>query len=264
MITISDKEELVMYQINIRVAFTLILLSMFMSLSVIAAEDERTDGIAIAWTMDIVDGKGDAFKDAIKDFNKLYNKKPRAFKWQWYLVMTGPDTGKYIARSANHNWADMDAIEGIWDEELSDFWALNVAPFIENAERFITRTDSEIPNWPEGKEDKFFTLQEIYAESWGDFKDIRIIHETLRGAGAFKAVDGLSAEVALSQPNTATLVFAASSRADTNGPSPSFRETRKTQMGEDELKSLLKVHNDSYKDTHSTLMKYLPEFNETK
>ncbi len=253
-----------MYLRKTKTAFILILLTMFLSLSANAAEDEKTDGIAILWEMEIADGKGDVFRDAIKGFNRLYNKKPGAFKWRWYAVMTGPDTGKYIARSSDHNWADMDAVEDLWDEEMSDFWTLNVAPLIENAERYITQTDDEIVHWTEGKEYKFFTLQERYVKSWGDFnKNIKIIHETLQKAN-FDGDYALHYNISGGRPNAATLVFPATSWADMKGPSPSFEEAMKTQMSEDELEALLETYRKSYKIVSSTMIRYLPEFSETK
>ena len=44
--------------------------------------------------------------------------------------MTGPNTGKFIARTGNHSWADFDA-EHDWQDQAGEKFEELVAPHIE-------------------------------------------------------------------------------------------------------------------------------------
>ncbi|MBE9548700.1 MAG: hypothetical protein IMF09_04775 [Proteobacteria bacterium] len=245
----------------IKALLILLLACMFLSTAVIAADEEKTDNVAVVWQMDITDGKHQIFEDAIKSFHNLYNKKPGHANWNWYKVETGPDTGQYIARSANHNWADLDAMENIWDDDLGKFWTLNVAPLIENAEKYLTMGDDEIYHWTEGKKYKFYTLRDMHIKPGMDFsKHLKVIHETLQ-KGGFKNDYALSWNISGGYGNSATFVFPAESWADMAEPSPTFAEVMKKNMDEDDFDELLGNYRDSYKTARSRIVRALPDLN---
>ena len=241
--------------------FLLVLLiaCIFFNSAVLAADEEKTDRIAVVWAMNVEKGQSDAFKKAIKGFHDLYSKKDGHFEWNWYEVATGPDTGQYLARSGNHNWADMD--ENPWDEELNKYWNDNVAPLVEDADRYLTQSDDEVFHWTEGKTYKFFTLRNIQVKQGMDFgKHIKKIHETLQKSG-FENDYALSWNVSGGYGNAGTMVFPAESWADMAEPSPNFKETMLKSMNEKDFDELMKNYSASYKTTNTRLIRSLPELN---
>jgi hypothetical protein len=244
-----------------KILIVLLLTSVVFSTIAIAADEEKTDNIAVLWKMDITDGKNQVFEDAIKSFNNLYNKKSGHANWKWYQVETGPDTGQYIARSGNHNWADMDTMENVWDEELGKFWALNVAPLIDNAEKYLTKGDDDIYHWTEGKKYKFYTLRDMHVKPGMDFsKHLKVNHETLQ-KGGFKGDYALSWNISGGYGNSATFIFPAESWADMAEPSPTFAEVMKKNMDEDDFEELLDNYRASYKTSSTRLIRAMPDLN---
>ena len=46
---------------------------------------------------------------AITEYHHWIAQFEGHMEYTWYEILTGPHTGKYMARSGNHNWADFDA-----------------------------------------------------------------------------------------------------------------------------------------------------------
>ncbi len=241
--------------------FLLVLLiaCIFFNSAVLAADEEKTDGIAVVWAMDVEKGKSGDFKKAIKGFHDLYSKKDGHFEWHWYEVATGPDTGQYLARSGNHNWADLDAMENIWDEELGKYWSENVSPLIANAERYINAADDDVYHWTEGKTYKFFRIRNFQVKQGMDFgKHIKKIHETLQ-KGGWGNDYALSWDVSGGYGNGGAFVFPAESWADMAETSPKFKEVMLKNMKEKDFDELMKNYSASYKTTTTRLVRSLPE-----
>jgi len=49
------------------------------------------------------DGQAKALEEAITKYHHYMADKKGAWRYNWYSIVTGPDTGKYIARSRDHN-----------------------------------------------------------------------------------------------------------------------------------------------------------------
>jgi len=82
-------------------------------------------------------------------------------EYVWYEVLTGPNTGSYVARSGGHNWSDFDARHD-WQDKADEVFRTNVAPHIERVERFMTQEMPDLTFLPENRQS--FTHYQL--ESW--------------------------------------------------------------------------------------------------
>ena len=141
------------------------LISMFLFSTAVQAQDEEEEqnpDVAVIWSMKAVDGKDQEFEAAVKAFHEFMADKEGHWTWEWYSVLTGENTGSYLARSGGHDWADMD-VKNDWDEEVGAYFNENLAPLIENATRQITVGEDEVVNWPEDFDEyNYFRLTDWY------------------------------------------------------------------------------------------------------
>ena len=114
----------------------------------VAQDEEETDGLANVVHITAKDGHKKALEDGITAYHHYMADKPGAWRYQWYSITTGPDSGSYMARSGDHNYADFDATND-WDDAAGAKFASDVAPHIASAVVTITRTDDEMGMWPE-------------------------------------------------------------------------------------------------------------------
>jgi len=101
------------------------------------AQDQENEGIAQVVLITPKQGHNEDLIKAITEYHHWVAKFEGHHEFTWYEVLTGPDTGKYIARSGNHNWADFDASYD-WQKEAGEMFAKNVAPHIEDVQMHMT------------------------------------------------------------------------------------------------------------------------------
>ena len=127
-------------------------LAMLGSMSIAVAQDEeKNDGLARVVLITAKDGHETALEEAITNYHHYMADKKGAWRYNWYSITTGPDSGKYIARSGGHNWADFDATHD-WDDKAGAKFIDEVQPHIADADIMITRTDDEVGIWPDSME----------------------------------------------------------------------------------------------------------------
>ena len=69
----------------------------------VAQDEEETDGLANVVHITAKDGHNKALEEGITAYHHYMGDKKGAWRYQWYSIVTGPDSGTYIARSGNHN-----------------------------------------------------------------------------------------------------------------------------------------------------------------
>ena len=108
----------------------------------------ENEGIATVVRIVPKPGHEETLVRSITDYHHWMAHFEGHMEYTWYEVLTGPDTGAYIARSGNHNWADFDA-EYDWQKEADEVFARNVAPNIDHAQRMMTSNLDDVSHWPE-------------------------------------------------------------------------------------------------------------------
>ncbi len=73
------------------------------------AEDEENNNIAQLILITPTAGHGQDLIEAVTEFHHWVAGKEGHLEYTWFEILTGPDTGNYIARSGEHIWSDFDA-----------------------------------------------------------------------------------------------------------------------------------------------------------
>jgi len=237
-------------------------LAMLGSMSIALAQDEeKNDGLARVVLITAKDGQGKALEEAIAKYHHFMGSKEGAFRYNWYSIETGQNTGKYIARSGGHNWADFDA-EHDWDEEAGAKFVSLVQPHIANAVVTITKNDDEVGIWPdslEGYEYYSVTRWHIKPGHGNAFSEgLKKIDATLK-AGGFPNYYAFVNNVSGGYGNSVMLVSPRKSFADMAPKEPSFMEVMGKAMGEEETKAFMAEWAKTYKSGENMLLRYMAE-----
>ena len=237
-------------------------LVMLGSMSIALAQDEeKNDGLAHVALITAKDGQGKALEEAIVKYHHFMGSKKGAFRYNWYSIETGQDTGKYIAHSGGHNWADFDA-EHDWDKEAGEKFASMVQPHIANTVITITRRDDELGTWPESLEGyEYFSVTRWHIKPGhgNAFSEgLKKIDATLK-AGGFPNYYAFADTVSGGRGNTTTLVSPRKNYADMAPKEPDFMEVMSKAMGEEETKTFMADWAKTYKSGENMLLRHMAE-----
>lgn len=229
-----------------------------------AQDEEENDGLARLVHITAKDGHAKDLEEAITKYHHYMAEHEGSWRYQWYSIVTGPDTGKYMARSGGHNWADFDAKHD-WDKEAGEKFASMVQPYIESVEVTITRTDDEIGHWPESMEGyEYYSVTQWWVKPghYRAFNDgLKKIDKTLKG-GDWSNYYGFINTVSGGHGNMVTLVVPHKNFADMAPPEPSFMEILTKAMGEEETASFMAEWSTTYKPGQNMLLRYRPKLSD--
>ena len=240
----------------------LILLLSLMPFIPVQAADEENEGIAQVILITPKAGHAQSLVDAITDYHHWIASKAGHFESPWDEIMTGPDTGKYIARSGNHNWADFDAVHD-WDEEAGQQFVTNVAPHIEGIVRTVTSNMDEFGNWPEDITGyTHYQVEQWYVRNGqgGAFRrGLKKIVDTLK-AGGFPNYWGFVSVESGGYGNQITLVSANKGWSDMTDKDPSFFDIMSKELGgEEEFSKFMSEWGETFKQGKTQMVRYMPE-----
>ena len=226
----------------------------------VAQEEEQNEGIARVVLITPKDGHEEALEEAITDYHHYMGGKEGAMRYQWYSIETGPDTGKYIARSGGHNWADFDATHD-WDKKAGEKFASDVNPHVADVDIFITRSDRELGMWPESMEGyQYFMVSNwnIKPGKGSVFNDgIKKIDAALK-AGGWPNYYSFTYNVTGGKGNTVTLVSPRKNYADMAEKEPGFMDIMNKAMGEEEAAAFVATWAESYWVGEKYMLKHQP------
>jgi len=189
------------------------------------------------------------------------------WRWQWFSIITGPDTGSFIARSGDHNWADFDARDAKkdWSEAAGAKFSTEVQPHIADLDVSITRPDKDLGMWPESMEGyKYFSITHWYIKQGQG----RAFNEGL------KKIDGYLKDsewanyyafiynVSGGYDNSITLVSPRKNYADMAPKEPKFIDVMNKAMGEEEAQAFLAEWSQTYKAGENYLIAYRPKLSD--
>lgn len=243
-------------------SMSLVILSTMFWIFTAQAQEQANDGAADLVMITPKPGQEDALEAAIAEYHHWMGDKPGAFHYMWFQVETGPNTGKYIARSGDHNWADFDQ-EFDWEDEAGEKFASDVLPLIDHAERMLTEDMPEFDNWPEDMSG--YTLYQV--ENWyvkagqyGKFRaGLEKIHKAL-SEGGFPRYYGFSSTVSGGKGNEITIVLPMKGYADYSDPDPSFFDIVSEALGgPDAFAEFMSDWGSTYHAGESFLVRYMPE-----
>lgn len=238
-----------------------LVVSLFWMLPV-QAQDEENDGAAVLIMISANPGEGDALEAAIKDYHYWIADKPGHFRYNWYQVETGPNTGTYIARSGSHNWADFDQ-EYDWQEEANERFVANVTPHIASYSRALTEEMKEFAYWPDDfSEYTHFSVTNWYIKGgqYGKFRaGLETIHKALT-EGNYGQHYGFHSTVSGAKGSQVALVLPMKGYADFADNDPSFFELVSEALGgEEAFGEFMNGFGSTFKEGESFLVRLLPD-----
>ena len=240
------------------------LILIFSMSNTVAQDEKENDGLAQVVLITAKDGQEKALEEAITAYHHYMADKKGAWRYQWYSIITGPDTGKYIARSGSHNWEDFDA-EHDWDEEADARFASKVLPHIADADFMIVKTNDEVGKWPENLDGyKYFSITRWYIkQGQGEAFNagLKKIDKALN-EGDFPSYYAFTKPVSGGRGNQITLVSPRKSFADMAPKEPKFIDVMNKSLGEEETKALLADWSVTYKVGDNFLLKHRPKLSD--
>jgi len=226
------------------------------------AQDQDNEGIAQVVLITPKEGHNEALITAITDYHHWVAKFEGHHEYNWYEILTGPDTGKYIARSGNHNWADFDA-KYDWQKEAGEMFAKNVAPHIQDADTHMTEEMKDFSHWPES----FDGFTHFQVENWyvhngkgHEFRQgLKKIVDTLRAAN-YGGYWGFFSMASGGHGNQVQLVTAHRGWSDMSDKDPSFYTIMSEALGgEDAFHAFMGDWSATFKTGHNQMVKRMPE-----
>lgn len=255
---LESEEKNMAYTTKLLILTTL--LSLIAIVPVQAAEEEN-DGIAQEILITPKAGQEKALVEAITKYHHWVADKQGHWTFNWYEILTGPDTGKYIAHSGGHNWSDFDA-EYDWQEEADQRFTANVAPLIENSQRTVTRNMDDFGHWPEDFSGyTHIQIQQWYVKNgrYGQFrKGLKKIVDTLKAVNYHNYFGFVSIE---SGGYEGQITFASLNKgwSDMVEEDPSFFDVMSKELGgEEEFGKFMSEWGDTFKAGGNHMVKYMP------
>ena len=226
------------------------------------AQEGASESIARMVLITPRDGHDETLIKAITDYHHWIANFEGHHRYQWYEVLTGPDTGKYIARTGGHSWADFDA-EYDWQEEAGEVFGSNVAPHIQNAQIWFTSEWSDYSHWPES----FEGYTHFQVESWyvrnGQYRKFREGLKTITDAlkaGSYPGYWGVFSVESGGHGNEIELVSANRGWSDMSEKDPSFFAIMSEALGgEEAFNSFMSDWASTFKTGANRMVKLMPE-----
>jgi hypothetical protein len=228
----------------------------------VQAADEENEGIAQVVLITPKAGHEQSLVEAITDYHHWIASKAGHWEYQWYEILSGPDTGKYIARSGDHNWSDFDA-EHDWDEEAGQQFVTNVAPHIEGIESSVTRNMDDVSNWAEDMTGyTHFQVEQWYVRNGqgGPFRrGLKKIANTLKAAN-YANHWGFVSVASGGYGNQVTLVSANKGWSDMTDSDPSFFDIMSKELGgEEAFDNFMSEWGATFKTGKNQMVRIMPK-----
>lgn len=207
-------------------------------------------------------GHNEALITAITDYHKWIANFEGAMRYNWYRIVTGPDTGSYVAFSGGHQWKDFDA-EYDWQSQAGEVFQRNVMPHIEDMDRMMVRTMTKMSHWPESWDGyTHYHLTDWYVENgqFGAFHaGLERIVEALK-AGGYKEHWGFHWIESGTRAGHLTVVSPTKGWAGLEETEPSFYDIMvKETGGEDEMNAFMADWGKTFSQGASYTVRWMPE-----
>lgn len=227
-----------------------------------AQETPKNEGIARTAVITAKAGHEETLLKAIADYHHWIANFEGHHQYIWYRILTGPNTGKLVARSGGHNWADFDA-KFEWQEEARKVFEQNVAPHIERAEVHFTQDMPEFSHWPESFDAyTHYSVQDWYVhngQSAAFRRHLKKIVDTLKARGFPHHWGFLSVESG-GYGNHIQLVTANKGWGDMSEGTPTFYEIMSAELGgEEAFEAFMAEWGSTYKSGHQWMVEMIPE-----
>ena len=110
------------------------------------------EGISIVVQIDPRLDHEQALEDGVYEYHQWIARQEGAMRYQWYTILSGPDSTHYLARSGEHNWADFDQPSD-WRSEGAEKFAELIRPHAQDVHVWYLADEKQWGVWPDNMED---------------------------------------------------------------------------------------------------------------
>ena len=109
------------------------------------AAQGQTEDIRQAYIHTVPLGMIAQFVEAVKQHVQWRKQSNDPWEWVWYQVVNGDGLGRYLVRSGNHRWADLD-VRYAWEDRVGAgrHFASTVGPYVESEDSSIAQLDDAL------------------------------------------------------------------------------------------------------------------------
>ena len=112
-----------------------------------ATAQGQTENIRQAYIHTVPLGMIAQFEEAVKQHVQWRKQNNDPWEWTWYQVVNGDGLGgiRYLVRSGNHRWADLD-VRYAWEDRVGAgrHFASTVGPYVESEDSSIAQLDDAL------------------------------------------------------------------------------------------------------------------------
>lgn len=247
-----------------RILLSFVATALIIGAAPVFAEEEKSENLARVVMITPKKGHEDALEEAITEYHHYMGDKKGAWRYNWYSILTGPDAGKYLARSGGHSWADFDA-EHDWDKKAGEKFNAEVWPHIEDADIYITQTDDEIGKWPDNMDGyQYYSVTDWHimpGKGWEFNEGLKKIDAILKDS-EWPNYYAFIYEVSGGYGNAVKLVSPRKNFADMAPKEPAFMDIMQKAMGEEEARAFMTNWSKTYKSGQNMLLKWEPKLSD--
>ena len=216
------------------------------------AAQGQTEDIRQAYIHTVPLGMVAQFEEAVKQHVQWRKQNNDPWEWTCYQVVNGDGLGRYLVRSGNHRWADLD-VRYAWDDRVgaAAHFLATVGPFVESEDSSISQLDEALSRPPDDLSAiTLFTVTEFDVRLLGQFREaITKIGEGLDRGNWGRAY--LWQMVANGGTTDATLVVPVENWAGLAPPAKSLPMLMAEVYGEQEANELMQQFASSIRSRNS-------------
>ena len=114
------------------------------------AAQGQTEDIAQSYVHTVQPEMIAQFEEAVKQHVQWRKQNNDPWEWTWYQVVNGDGLGRYLVRSGNHRWADLD-VRYAWEDRVGagPHFLATVGPFFESEDSSISQLDGALSRPPD-------------------------------------------------------------------------------------------------------------------
>ncbi len=231
--------------------------------SALPAHAQTTDGdegISIVVQIEPRLDHEQALEDGVHAYHQWIAGREGAMRYQWYTILSGPDSTHYLARSGEHDWADFDQPLD-WRSEGAQKFAELIRPHVQDVHVWYLADEKQWGAWPDSMEEYPLinvTHWHVHAGQVEAFrKGLARIDRILKDGG-FPMYYRVSRVVSGSEGYHVVVVSPRRNFADMSPKDPNFMDILTQAMGD---RKKVDVFMADWNQTYRTGQSYLIQYN---
>lgn len=225
-------------------------------------ETESEPTLARGHSFEIKAGSQVAFQKAFAKHVQWRRDNKDPWGWECYVIVNGPEVGRYVVRSYPHTWADFDDYyNNEFGQKALEHWNANVAPHLASENADISDMRWDLSKWTDERDYEYFlvnTNRLKIGKQWYYLNAIQQISDTLKEAN-WEGDWLVDVEKVGGNGNTVWVVFPFENFAGMEEPSPDAYAVFLEVHGQEKTDEVFGQLNDAIANSEANLYRHLPD-----